>query len=168
MALTFLQALTSGVTGFISSQLKALPVTLFAGQIVAGGPLLDSTPPPTTRDVAGDGVTVDPLGAWTWPLGSIRCDGFRQISLSLELFVSTGTGTATFRPYFWDGVRWCECADVITLTTTQTTSNPLARQRHDIYIENDYGFCLVLESITGTGATAAAYAMVKDAIIGLK
>lgn len=153
-----------------NSQLTESVMTLFSGKTAATqAPNSDLKYPPKNfngSSAVGDGST-DINGDGQAPfIGSIRCDGFRQISLSLELIVSSGSGTAVFRPYFWDGSRWVQCGQTISFTSTQTTATAAARERHDIYVEHDYGFCLALESITGTGATAAAYATRKDPILG--
>ena len=168
-AASFFLALTNAM-GWINSQVKLKPLILFAAQtgaMSATNPT-DAAPPPTAQNTIGDGATADLLGNWTPILGAIRCDGYRQISLSLEVFGSSGAVSATFQPYFWDGVRWCASADTITVTNSQTTSNPQARQRHDIVIENDFGFVLMLTAISGSGATAAAYACLRDPIIAVK
>lgn len=156
--------------GNLRSPVKVLPLILLSG--IQTGTVPQSAPtdanPPPTANVVGDGATQDLIGSWTPPLGSVRCDGYRQVSLSLEVYGSSGSVSATFQPYFFDGVRWCACADTITVTTSATSSSPGARQRHDIVVENDFGFMLVITAISGSGATAAAYATFRDLVIGQK
>ncbi len=149
-----------------TSHLTETALTLFSAKTAATTAPVDTKWPPYVWASVGDGTTDHNSDGQAPAVGSIRCDGFRQLSLSVEVFTSSGAGTAVFRPYFWDGARWVKCGDAITLTVTVASSTPAARERHDIIVEHDYGFCLVLESITGTAATAAAYATRKDPILG--
>ncbi len=153
------------------STLTETVLTLWSGKIATTTVPVDAKYPPknfTGSQAVGDGST-DINGDGQAPeVGSIRVDGWKQLSITVELYVSSGSGSATFRPYFWDGSRWTKCGDSIVYTSSITSSLATARERHDIYIEHDYGFCMVLEAISGTNATAACYATRKDPVLARK
>lgn len=142
------------------------PLLLLNQETGTGSAPADANCPPKTWTVAGDGSTDINGDGSAPPKGSMRCDAFRSIAFTLELFVASGSGSVTVRPYFFDGVRWAKCGDSIVFASSQTASGPAARERHDIVIENDYGFLLAIEAISGTGAKASAWAKVTAPLLG--
>ncbi len=115
---------------------------VFSGAIVAQSPPTDSTVPAT------DGST------------GLASTGIRgtQFLFECELYGTSGTVTATIDLYVWDSkrVRWAKTGTSISLSNSQTTSNPAARTVFALDSIGTYEACLpVLSAISGAGATCA-------------
>lgn len=88
----------------------------------------------------------------------VRGDRFMA---EFDLYGSSGTVTATIRPYLWDGKsgRWVKSAASISLSNSQTSSGPASREAHYIDSIAPYNaIAFVVEAISGTGATIACKA----------
>jgi hypothetical protein len=117
---------------------------LYSAVVAAQTPPTDTTVPPAD---------------WAAPTASgIRGKKFMA---EFDLYGSSGTVTATIRPYFWHGAtgRWVKSASTISLSNTATASGPASREAHTVESIGPYdAIAFVVEAIAGANATIACRA----------